>query len=764
MAKAYLVPTFHHDIAYLRPEKEYTARCLEIIDEAIRIMEENPEYHYFVEQTWLWEEYWQARPDKRDTMRKLAKEGRLTLEPGMYAVPDMTLPDGESMYMQVTMGKKIAKDTLGYDPRVCMITDCWGHHAQLPQIMTQCGYDYYAFSRCMRPDVAVQNFVWKGVDGSKIRSHWLSTHYDGVGFPTEGEIENAGELEWADAGEKGIGMLMEKNRADCGDDPQYLPVGGDMRYPSSAAPKIVRDLNTRGKLPELKFAAPGEALDAINWEGKQEAEGDFMSSMQGTFATNIWIKQADRYFANEIYALETLSAALGAKKDFTLAWKLHLKNQFHDTICGTICNRAYRDVEADFRALGHLLTQIRRELTSEAGRMAYFNALPYERHVRTQQGLLTLPAMGFAYADEAVKPSKVEATLPLTFENEWYTAQVGEDGYITSLIEKTTGRELVSATDAKGKRAAFGSLSFQMDYGDSWWSLGNPTLDRRGYAMVYNRPDPLFNENHGPYMSHILDAKIESADEDAIVIKQTGAISFWVTKLNYTTTITLSKSVREIKYHTEFTNESKNIRVRVAFPVKNLPETRRQIPYAIMPYGEHEGEQTVQMFMDAQDEKAGLAVINVGTPSGTMEDGVMLINMFRAAAMEYKCDSDLSYNLGREFAFDYAVCPHVSGADDVIWQTAQGVNVPVIDCRMPVQDKGVKVEGAYVSAVRETENGVFVRVYNPSKEQRECRVTLPAGCTEIVLADGLGQPMADAQPVGTQITLGAYKVQGILIR
>ena len=35
MAKAYLVPTFHHDIAYLRPEAEYTARCLEILDEAL---------------------------------------------------------------------------------------------------------------------------------------------------------------------------------------------------------------------------------------------------------------------------------------------------------------------------------------------------------------------------------------------------------------------------------------------------------------------------------------------------------------------------------------------------------------------------------------------------------------------------------------------------------------------------------------------------------------------------------------------------------
>ena len=41
MAKAYLVPTFHHDIAYLRPEGEYTARCFEILDEALHILQKD---------------------------------------------------------------------------------------------------------------------------------------------------------------------------------------------------------------------------------------------------------------------------------------------------------------------------------------------------------------------------------------------------------------------------------------------------------------------------------------------------------------------------------------------------------------------------------------------------------------------------------------------------------------------------------------------------------------------------------------------------
>lgn len=766
MQTAYLVPTFHHDIAYLRPEKEYTARCLEIIDEAVRIMQENPEYHFFVEQAWLWEEYWAARPEKRDTLRSLAREGRLCIEPGLFAVPDMTLPDGESLYMHATVGGKIVMDTLGVRPRVCMIADCWGHHGQIPQIMSQCGYDYYAFSRCMRGDVDRQNFIWRGIDGSVIRAHWMSTHYDGVGFPTAEKTENAAELEWAEAGEKGIRELMDKNREKCGDDPQYLPVGGDMRYPSSVAPGMVRSLNERGNLPTLQFAAPAQALDAIDWAQEDEFGGEFMSSMQGTFSTNIWIKQSDRAAAGRLYVLEALSAALGARKDFTLAWKLHLKNQFHDILCGTICNRAYRDVDADFRALGHLLNQIQRDLTSGAGHQAYFNALPFARVFRTPQGLLTLPALGFASADEARQPEACAApALPMTFENAWYHAQIDKDGYITSIIERQTGRELVAAADAKGRPVPFGALSMQIDNGDSWWSLSNPYLTRVTQAYVLNRPDPLFRDDSATYLPHIEEAVVERADAEEIVIRQKGQIRFWMTIVDFTTTVTLSQSLREIRYHTELTNQSKSLRVRAAFPAKEMTQARRQIPYAMTEWGA--GEQTTQMLMDAQDDTAGLAVINAGTPAGNIEDGVMLLTLLRSTAMEYKCDSDLSYNLGREFAFDYAVCPHAAGEDEALWRTALCMNTPVIPCQAPEACALPQIEGALASCIRETEGGLFVRLYNPLGEARACRVTVPAGCTQVMLADGLGQPTADVLTLDgaqAELTLNAYKVQGVLFR
>lgn len=762
----YLVPTFHHDICYLRSEKVYTNGCMMILDEALRILSANPEYHFFVEQSWLLEEYWDARPEKRDQMRRLAQEGRLCIEPGLYAVPDMTLPDGESLYMHAAIGRKIVKETLGIEPRVCMIADCWGHHSQLPQIMSQCGYDYYAFSRCMRHDIDRQNFIWRGADeDSKLRVHWMSTHYDGIRFPTNVKAENAGELEWAEAGEKGISELMARNREKCGDDPQYLPVGGDMCYPAASAPEIVRKLNERGVLPKLKFASPSEALDAVDWENAAEYTGDFMSSQQGSFTTNIWIKQKDRQYSGELFVLEALDAALKSNKDFSLAWRLHLKNQFHDIICGTICNDAYRDIESDFRALGHLLTQIKRELTGGAGEQAYFNVLPFERSIRTPQGRLLLPALGTAKADEAVNVpscSKMPA-LPLSFENEWYSAQLDKDGYITSLVEKSTRKELVSSTDANGKSVPFGALTMQRDYGDNWWCFAAPNLNRVTQAYTVNLPDPLFREDSQTFLPVIKEAKVEQADADCIVIRQNGKVAFWMMNIEFTTTITLSKSVREIVYHTEFVNTAKNLRLRVAFPVHELTERRRQIPYAIVPFGE--GEQTTQMFMDAQNEDAGLAVINKGMPAGNIEDGVMLLSLFRSAAMEYKCESDLSYNLGRDFAFDYAVCPHAAGDDESVWHSALCMNTPVIPCHPFPKRNLPKIEGALISGIRDTAEGIFVRLYNPFETEKCCNIILPEGCSRICFTDGLGNMDSACEPLdgsAVSFVLNARKVQGIL--
>ena len=103
-AKIHVVPTFHHDIAYLKPERDYTEKAIAIVDKALSLMEEDPAYTFTVEQAYFLEQYLLARPENREKMRVFVKKGQLLLAPGFWSVPDMCMPSGESIYMQAKMG------------------------------------------------------------------------------------------------------------------------------------------------------------------------------------------------------------------------------------------------------------------------------------------------------------------------------------------------------------------------------------------------------------------------------------------------------------------------------------------------------------------------------------------------------------------------------------------------------------------------------------------------------------------------------------
>ena len=108
----HLIPTFHHDIAYLRPESWYTETAVRIFDRAIAIMQENEEYTYTVEQAYFFEEYWNTHPEKQELLQLLTQRGQLHFAPGFFAVPDMSMLSGESLYMQAYYGQKILGKTV----------------------------------------------------------------------------------------------------------------------------------------------------------------------------------------------------------------------------------------------------------------------------------------------------------------------------------------------------------------------------------------------------------------------------------------------------------------------------------------------------------------------------------------------------------------------------------------------------------------------------------------------------------------------------
>src|SRR5690606_28058538 len=115
--------------------------------------------------------------------------------------------------------------------------------------------------------------------------------------------------------------------------------GGDMAMPQAAAPGVVAALNRSGQVPPIAFAMPTAALSQQDWKQAPVMEGEFNSALQGTFTSNIRIKQLDRHLRSQMRTLEALSAVLDKPMaDPEGLWKPILKQQFHDIICGTLCD------------------------------------------------------------------------------------------------------------------------------------------------------------------------------------------------------------------------------------------------------------------------------------------------------------------------------------------------------------------------------------------------------------------------------------------
>lgn len=757
----HLIPTFHHDIAYLRPESWYTETAVRIFDRAIAIMQENEEYTYTVEQAYFFEEYWKTHPEKQELLKDLTANGQLHFAPGFFAVPDMSMLSGESLFMQAYYGQKILAETVGYVPKTAFIADCWGHSAALPQIIRQCGYTGYTFSRCMEKSFAVENFRWKGIDGTELNTHWMSTAYAGLSFP-DGEKVNAEELHWENATAGGVRSLMERNAVHCGEDAQILPAGGDMRMPSAAAPAIVRELNRRDNLPPLRFSSFEDAFADIDFSQKPVYEGEFISALKGSFAANIQIKLANRRMENKLYALETLSVLKNRPEDFTAAWRTTLKNQFHDILCGTICDESLIQVMDEYAQAEDVLEAIRQQLANASdGKTIPFNTLNFPiSGIRHWDGkTVSYTADGFSPAKETLLNGQ-KISLPCAYENEYYHAELDARGYITCLTDKISGKVLVNSS-----AIPFGSLQMQSDSGDNWVEFEYP-WEEDPVLYSTNVPDPYDRRRlpTHPKVQLAADgvsaAEAVSFGENGLVVTQRGCLRYWISEVPFTVTITFAKNSPRIEYHTEFTNKTKRIRLRAAFPVKESETIRYQIPYGIVKRGE--GPQPAQRFIDASSANGeGLALLNRGLPANNCEDGILMVTLFRSVAMEYKCRSALSYNEGKSYEVDYAIVPHGAEKDDLLWENALSFNTPLVETS-DFPESGWNIENAYLSAMRTVGDDVFLRLYGGTSAGKTAKIKVPTEYCRYAYTDGRMDP-AEWLPVNGELSveLTPYEVKGI---
>ena len=785
--RVFIIPSFHYDVVYLKSYTEYLEIGLQIIDAALGILDRHADYRFLIEQVILLRAYWDRFPDRRAALRTHAASGRLSVAPGMFVMPDMNHPDGESMYLQSTIGKRWLREHLGLDPEVAWIADCWGHHAQLPQVLSQSGYRYYVFWRCMPRDLLRNHYVWKGLDGSTMKTHWLAGGYSGLSFPDATGLSN--ELDQGFVETNRDALAAEAARIGRYGEPETVLVGngGDFRFPQESGIGIISGLNAlKGEL-RARFATPEEYLREIDWTGLPVVDGELNSALQGTFTSNIVLKQTVRRLATRLRSVEALSVALGVPSDRMRLWEMVLKHQFHDTICGTICDDGLYDTLAELRLAEEQIDSALGDLSDDTGRLSAFNPLPFARRDRlTYQGasyLVDLEPYSFAPLEAATVPPTGEAgeageagdgqasSLPLAFQNDYYRATIGRTGFIDSLTACGTTRELVSRAGVP-----FGVLCMQLDYGDLWLNFEGPisggSLES---SLTQNDRDPLERETDGrvsdrrTFYPHDITATVVERDQARLVVEQRGTLRFWRIQVPYVTRLTLERHSPLISFRTELTPQGAHYRIRAAFPSSIADGTiRHEIPFGIATRGP--GEHVCQRWMDYSSATGGIALMNRGIPSNNVDAGTLLLTLFRAVDMEYKAPSLASRHVGIPQRFEYAVMAHGPAATTDIVREAAMYDAPPIVCATRDGTSSsarfsTNRENVVISALRWEGERVFVRLYEAcGSATKGCTLTLPDGVVAWETADGLQRSItAPVACTGSlEISMRPFEIRNLL--
>lgn len=198
--KIYIISHTHWDREWNQPFQHFRKRLIDMMDELIETLETDPEYRFFTfdGQTIILEDYLEIKPENKERLAKLIKDGKIIIGP-WYVMGDEAMPSGESLIRNLIKGHQIARE-FGAEPlKVGYVTDIFGHTGQLPQILQGFGIESALLTRGMG-DFMGSEFEWEAPDGSKVlglkkdEDRTYSDFYFAVRWPFFGRDYDRNEL------------------------------------------------------------------------------------------------------------------------------------------------------------------------------------------------------------------------------------------------------------------------------------------------------------------------------------------------------------------------------------------------------------------------------------------------------------------------------------------------------------------------------------------------------------------------------------------
>jgi alpha-mannosidase len=355
----HLIPHTHWDREWYLTRAAFTARLVPMLDELLERFDRDAGLRTFLldGQTVLLEDYLRVRPDRRDRIQRLVREGRLQAGP-WYVLADELIPSGESLVRNLLLGRADAA-RLGGRCEALYSPDAFGHPAVWPTLAAQFGIPFGALWRGIggEPGQDGDLYRWRGPDGSEVLVYHLPPAGYEIGATLPSDWSQVRQVLTRRAATPHVAVLVGAD---------HHAVHPDLTGLRESLAALEPDADVRvSRLDEFLAEAASWADRCPTLSGELRWSYGYTWTLQGVHGTRAPLKR--RHAEAELYlerVTEPLTALVhwccGSENGPLLeeAWRTLLRCQFHDSIAGCTSDAVARRVEVrleDARTIaGHL--------------------------------------------------------------------------------------------------------------------------------------------------------------------------------------------------------------------------------------------------------------------------------------------------------------------------------------------------------------------------------------------------------------------------
>lgn len=386
----------HIDLAWLWTVQQAIEKGERSFSTVLKLMEEYEDYTFIQSQPQMYQFIKDTYPELYSLIKEKITEGRWEPEGAMWVEADCNLTSGESLVRQIIYGKRFLKEEFNKESKVLWLPDVFGYSAALPQILKKTNTPYFMTTKLswnQFNQIPYDTFYWKGIDGSEILTHFITTVSEGYS-PTPYYTTYNGLLDpytvknsWERYQQKAINneVMIAYGYGDGGGGPTREMLETAKRL-KNGLPGIPKVRNGFGTEYFEKMERTIQDKKVPRWMGEL-----YFEYHRGTYTSMAKNKKNNRMTENLLQTIEKLYIQFNKEnypqERLEKMWKLALLNQFHDILPGSSIKEVYEQTDKEYQEIREsgedLISKIFLSLSSntDMNQLYIYNPIGKERTV-----------------------------------------------------------------------------------------------------------------------------------------------------------------------------------------------------------------------------------------------------------------------------------------------------------------------------------------------------------------------------------------------